>query len=173
MVSGKTGPRTQVQWVIWSSLSPIDGLIKIYTGTARAVAAHKVGALRQGDPLGAWGSKINLVGNAPASVLGEPSGTLSAIRSSLFFSRYCPNGHYGKRLSVTVNTNARFCANADSQLSVLSLGHGARSACARVAVAKAKIFIEEGWKTHITDEHGRNFELAEFHLLPAARPMTA
>jgi hypothetical protein len=38
---------------------------------------------------------------------------------------------------------------------------------ALIAVAKAKIFIEEGWKTYITDEHGRNFEPAEFHLLPA------
>ena len=43
-------------------------------------------------------------------------------------------------------------------------------ASALIAVAKAKIFIEEGWKTHITDEHGRNFEPAEFHLLPAVRP---
>jgi hypothetical protein len=42
-------------------------------------------------------------------------------------------------------------------------------ASALIAVAKAKIFIEEGWKTHITDEHGRNFEPAEFHLLPAMR----
>jgi hypothetical protein len=38
---------------------------------------------------------------------------------------------------------------------------------ALIAVAKAKIFIEEGWKTSITDEHGRNFEPADFHLLPA------
>jgi len=43
-------------------------------------------------------------------------------------------------------------------------------ASALIAVAKAKIFIEEGWKTHITDEHGRNFEAAEFHLLPAVLP---
>ena len=42
-------------------------------------------------------------------------------------------------------------------------------ASALIAVAKAKIFAEEGWKTHITDEHGRNFEPAEFHLLPAMR----
>ena len=41
---------------------------------------------------------------------------------------------------------------------------------ALISVAKAKIFIEEGWKTHITDEHGRNFEPAEFHLLPAVLP---
>jgi hypothetical protein len=36
-----------------------------------------------------------------------------------------------------------------------------------IAVAKARIFIEEGWKIHITDETGRTFEPAEFHLLPA------
>ena len=44
------------------------------------------------------------------------------------------------------------------------------SASALIAAAKARIFIEEGWKTHITDGHGRNFEPAEFHLLPAVRP---
>lgn len=43
-------------------------------------------------------------------------------------------------------------------------------ASALIAVAKARIFIEEGWKTYITDEHGRNFEPAEFHLLPAVLP---
>ena len=40
-------------------------------------------------------------------------------------------------------------------------------ASALIAVAKAKIYIEEGWKTYIVDEQGRNFEQAEFHLLPA------
>jgi hypothetical protein len=40
-------------------------------------------------------------------------------------------------------------------------------ASALIAVAKARIFIEEGWKIHITDENGRTFEPAEFHLLPA------
>jgi hypothetical protein len=40
-------------------------------------------------------------------------------------------------------------------------------ASALIAVAKARIFIEEGWTIHITDENGRTFEPAEFHLLPA------
>jgi hypothetical protein len=44
------------------------------------------------------------------------------------------------------------------------------TASALIAVAKARIFIEEGWKTHITDEHGRSFGPAEFHLLPAVLP---
>ena len=43
-------------------------------------------------------------------------------------------------------------------------------ASALITVAKAKIFIEEGWKTHITDEHGRTFEPGEFHRLPAVLP---
>ena len=43
-------------------------------------------------------------------------------------------------------------------------------ASALIAVAKAKIYIEEGWKTHIVDELGRNFAQAEFHLLPAVLP---
>lgn len=38
---------------------------------------------------------------------------------------------------------------------------------ALIAVAKARIFIEEGWKTRITDENGNNFKPDEFHLLPA------
>jgi hypothetical protein len=41
-----------------------------------------------------------------------------------------------------------------------------------IAVAKARIFIEEGWKIHITDEDGRIFEPAEFHLLPAVNEIT-
>jgi hypothetical protein len=45
-------------------------------------------------------------------------------------------------------------------------------ASALIAVAKARIFIEEGWKIHITDEDGRIFEPAEFDLLPAVNEIT-
>ena len=38
---------------------------------------------------------------------------------------------------------------------------------ALIAVAKARVFIRAGWKTHIRDEDGRIFEPAEFYLLPA------
>ena len=40
-------------------------------------------------------------------------------------------------------------------------------ASALIAVAKARIFIEEGWNIYIIDEDSRTFEAAEFHLLPA------
>ncbi len=43
-------------------------------------------------------------------------------------------------------------------------------ASALIAVAKARIFVEEGWKIRITDENGRTFEPADFHLLPAVLP---
>jgi hypothetical protein len=45
-------------------------------------------------------------------------------------------------------------------------------ASALIAVAKARIFIEEGWKIHIIDADGRIFEPAEFHLLPAVNEIT-
>ena len=45
-------------------------------------------------------------------------------------------------------------------------------ASALIAVAKARIFIEEGWKIHIADEDGRIFQPAEFHLLPGVKAIT-
>jgi hypothetical protein len=45
-------------------------------------------------------------------------------------------------------------------------------ASALIAVAKARIFIEEGWKIHITDEDGRIFDPVEFHLLLAVNEIT-